>query len=125
MVTYGSEEVRYKIPKWRDRTPSTSSSEGSWTPTSNRGRGRSPFFRGGTRGRTSPSPSKTFKSPGSVTRSASRKAYDRSQASTRKKNQKESEGQSGSSPAPGDTSRKRKTKNPQKDPASNTISKVG
>ena len=66
-VTYGSEDVRYKIPKRVDRTPSTctstSSSEGSWTPNSNRGRGRSPFFRGRSRGRTSPSPSKTFKSP--------------------------------------------------------------
>ena len=90
-VTYGSEDVRYKIPKRTDRTPSTSSSEGSWTPTSTQGRGRSPFNRGGTRGKTSSTPAKTFKSPGSVTRSASRNTYDKSQASTRdsqrKKNQ--------------------------------------
>ena len=124
-VTYGSEDIRYKIPKRTDRTPSTSSSDGSWIPTSTtRGRGRSPFHRGGTRGRTSASPAKTFKSPGSVTRSASRNAYDKSQASTRdsqrKKNQKEAEGQSSSSPAPGDYSRKRKTKHTQIDPASNS-----
>ena len=42
------------------------------------------------------------------------------QESQRKKNQKKAEGQSGSSPAPGDTLRKRKTKNNQKDPASNS-----
>ena len=59
-VTYGAEDIRYKNPKRTDRTPSTctstSSSEGSWTPSYTRGRGRSPFVRGGGRGRTSPSP---------------------------------------------------------------------
>ena len=92
-VTYGAEDIRYKTPKRTDRTPSTctstSSSEGSWTPSYTRGRGRSPFVRGGGRGRTSPSPTaNTFRTPGLVTRSNSRNAYDRSQASTKEKQRK-------------------------------------
>ena len=115
---------RYKTPKRTDRTPSTctstSSSEGSWTPSYTRSRGRSPFVRGGGRGQTSPSPTNTFRTPGSVTRSNSRNAYDRSQASTKEKQRKkDAESHSSGSPAPGETSRKRKTKTNRKDPATN------
>ena len=115
---------RYKTPKRTDRTPSTctstSSSEGSWTPSYTRSRGRSPFVRGGGRGQTSPSPTNTFRTPGSVTRSNSRNAYDRSQASTKEKQRKkDAESHSSGSPAPGETSRKRKTKTNRKDLATN------
>ena len=118
-------DIRYKnkTPKRVDRTPSTcsstSSSDAPWTPSYTRGRGRSPFVRGGGRGRTSPNPtSSTFRTPGSVTRSNSRNAFDRSQASTKEKQRKkDAENHSSGSPSPSDNSRKRKTKTKKKDPA--------
>ena len=99
-VTFGSEDIRYKT-KRTDRTLSTSSLEGNVTP----------WGRGG----NSPSPcSQTFKSPGTTTRSASRTAFNKSQANTkenqRQKNQKAAKQQSEASPVPGKTSWKRKTK---------------
>ena len=123
-VTYGAQDIRYKnkTTKRVDRTSSTcsstSSSDAPWTPSYTRGRGRSPFVRGGGRGRTSPNQNaNTFRTPGSVTRSNSRNAYDKSQASTKEKQRKkDAENHSSGSPTPSEYSRKRKTKN-KKDPA--------
>ena len=117
-VTYGAQDIRYKnkTTKRVDRTPSTSSSTSSsdapWTPSYTRGRGRSPFVRGGGRGRTSPNPtSSTFRTPSSVTRSNPRNAFDKSQASTKEKQRnKDAENHSSGSPSPSEKSRKRKKK---------------